>query len=366
MEGEKDIKQSRKKKIVKKPAYVNDGKVSTEKQLSEEFLTDKLSLRNKKPKYSNDDIYISTDPTPTDEQKSATVLSDIEGSSDDVLTLGDTEESCYNVSGTEKSHRRLLPPVSDYAKSRDTNNFLLPNQDNSCFGDCVMEFISRIVLKNIKTITAVNGMNQLIKQLQRYAKSEQFAQALDLARSFVWKCGVSLRGLLGDFHDLLHAFGDNHPFDDFYTIDNALQPYSQDYAEDFGRYVIDSVDLHSNRSIDDATFSDFFFLSNSRYERIPFPEAFELNGNRYNLYGKIYSTCESAFDNSNDESKDDALKGDDKDEEVDMKKLPLKLRLPKLVILQGLRRTFAVPQDYGELLRCLKIYDELLRYRKNI
>jgi hypothetical protein len=206
-----------------------------------------------------------------------------------------------------------LPPPSEIARNCDQTNSLLPNKKNSCFIDCIVELLTRVVLPKIKPLKNNNchGINLLFEKIHQYSSKHQFAQALELARTFVWKTRF-IEGQMGDCLDVLHLFFDNSTSSPHYASDHILQPYlcvqyhdsiSSAYLGpyntllkkpidnvNFGQYVMESVSEYANKSTDKCTFPEFLFLSNpyQHHGNVNYPESFLLNGDNYELHARIY------------------------------------------------------------------------------
>ncbi|KAI8329938.1 hypothetical protein BC941DRAFT_441670 [Chlamydoabsidia padenii] len=101
---------------------------------------------------------------------------------------------------------------SDNPKYCDYVGDLLFNVDNSCYTDCVMELINRVILPYVVQETedgGDNSLNILLQTLRQYALEGKFAQALGVARNFIWQSDRFPRGTMQDCRDVLHFLSDN-------------------------------------------------------------------------------------------------------------------------------------------------------------
>jgi hypothetical protein len=137
---------------------------------------------------------------------------------------------------------------------------LAPWDRNSCFIDCVAEFIQRAVLPMVSCgPDNENDMTTLLKEWKRHIKFDGYVKGTEFVRDFFWANGFE-KGALGDCQLIYHKLTDDGPI-------NTLMSYC--YDDGYTKKAFEII-----RSIDDPPLFSIFSQQNYQHPALVTPPKF--------------------------------------------------------------------------------------------
>jgi hypothetical protein len=172
-----------------------------------------------------------------------------------------------------------------------------------------MEIMNRVVLPLIDIPHSKGkNINNFFQQLKKYASNNQFVQALDLARQFVWKSGSFKKGRQADCHDVIHLLADNNVGSKHFVKGNVLEeqfsikagktfmgpltPLDDNVnkynSNNLESYILESIETSLDKNVNTYFLPNFLFLSDPDFD-IDYKETITLNDEVYILKARICS-----------------------------------------------------------------------------